>query len=62
MLEVDDEDRCEVYEGEDSCDQEATMTFREPYTPAGFRVRCCEGHSQGLIDFGYTREVNYEVL
>lgn len=52
------DNRCEVSEGPgDRCRQEATRIVREPYTPAAFRVHCCEEHAQDLIDFGYTADV-----
>lgn len=50
---VDDEDRCELREGEDRCPNRATQAVREPYTPGRFTQRVCDDCAKSQIEFGY---------
>jgi len=50
---MDDEDRCELREGEDRCPNRATRIVKEPYTPAGFQQFVCDECAKSQIDFGY---------
>lgn len=54
--ELADEDRCTVLVDLDQrCDNPATMTVREPYTPAAFEIKCCQSCGESLVSQGYTR-------
>jgi hypothetical protein len=44
--------RCQVSEG-GPCRKEATMVYREPFTPASVAVPACDEHSDGLSKAGY---------
>lgn len=44
--------RCEVSEDE-RCPKEATMVYREPYTPLRVKVPVCGEHADGLEAAGY---------
>lgn len=50
-------ERCELLE-DTRCPNAATVTMREPYTPSGVRVRCCESCATGLAQLGYTRSTS----
>ena len=52
--------RCEAHEGEDHCHEAATQVWREPYTPASFKVTVCDEHSADCRDFGYRRDWDAE--
>lgn len=43
---------CEVSEGE-RCFKEATMVYREPFTPARVAVLACSTHADDLEKAGY---------
>ncbi len=52
--------RCEVVEGYEACDRcplEATRVVREPFTPAAFKVLCCDEHAKGLLSDGYSADI-----
>ncbi len=52
--EMDDEERCELLQDEDSrCPNRATQSVREPYTPASFEMRVCDECARSQIHFGY---------
>lgn len=51
--EFEDDERCEVHEGEDRCPNRATREIEEPYTPGRFKVQCCDGCARSLIHGGY---------
>jgi len=51
--ELDDEDRCELREGEDRCPNRATQQVEEPYTPGRFTMRVCDSCAKSQIEFGY---------
>lgn len=51
--ELDDDNRCELREGEDRCPNRATQIVSEPYTPAAFEQRVCDDCARSQIDFGY---------
>lgn len=50
----DHEQRCEVGVDIDAtCGKPATQVVREPYTPASFKVHCCDECARSLIHQGY---------
>lgn len=54
--ELDDEDRCELFQGYDKgdrCPNRATQTVEEPYTPGRFTQRVCEECARGQVRSGY---------
>ena len=54
--EIDDEDRCELYHGDergDRCPNRATQQVEEPWTPGRFKQSVCDECAASRIRAGY---------
>lgn len=51
--ERDEEDRCELREGEDRCPNRVTEEVEEPWTPGRFKQRVCASCAKSQIEAGY---------